>query len=355
MEIHTVIQQRRRALGLTQEQVAEYLGVTTPAVNKWEKGSTCPDIGLLPPLARLLEIDLNTLFSFHTELTPQELTHFCKEVTKIIREQGFAAGFSAAQEKIHTYPNSDKLLHTLALQLQGLLAAAGLEDDQAMAYMKKIDAWYEKLTNSDEPAIRNGACFMLSSRAIGEGQYDKAQEYLDRMPSRGDIPDKRPLQASIYLGRQQPEEALKILQQFLISTVSDVQSVLYRLIDANIALGDENAAAYAAEKTAKLAEIFDLHPYAAAAGPFLLASAKKDVRQSVELLRKMFASMSCQWNLQASPLYHQTVSVSSAPSMANMTRLLVQGLKAPEYAYLQEDAEFQALMKSYDPSWGSQA
>lgn len=38
MEIHTVIQQRRKALGLTQEQVAEYLGVTAPAVNKWEKG-----------------------------------------------------------------------------------------------------------------------------------------------------------------------------------------------------------------------------------------------------------------------------------------------------------------------------
>lgn len=73
MEIHSVIQQRRRALGLTQEQVAEYLGVTAPAVNKWEKGSTCPDIALLPPLARLLKIDLNTLFGFYAELTQQEI------------------------------------------------------------------------------------------------------------------------------------------------------------------------------------------------------------------------------------------------------------------------------------------
>lgn len=38
MAICKVIQERRKALGLTQEQVAEYLGVTTPAVNKWEKG-----------------------------------------------------------------------------------------------------------------------------------------------------------------------------------------------------------------------------------------------------------------------------------------------------------------------------
>lgn len=40
MPISKVIQERRKALGLTQEQIAEYLGVTTPAVNKWEKGGS---------------------------------------------------------------------------------------------------------------------------------------------------------------------------------------------------------------------------------------------------------------------------------------------------------------------------
>ena len=76
MVIHEVIQERRKTLGLTQEQVAEYLGVTTPAVNKWEKGNTCPDIALLPPLARLLKIDLNTLFGFYEDITKQEIILF---------------------------------------------------------------------------------------------------------------------------------------------------------------------------------------------------------------------------------------------------------------------------------------
>ena len=38
MPIHTVIQQRRKQLNLTQEQLAAHLGITAPAVNKWEKG-----------------------------------------------------------------------------------------------------------------------------------------------------------------------------------------------------------------------------------------------------------------------------------------------------------------------------
>ena len=47
---------KRKELSLTQEQIAELLGVSTPAVNKWEKGSTYPDITLLPALARLLKL-----------------------------------------------------------------------------------------------------------------------------------------------------------------------------------------------------------------------------------------------------------------------------------------------------------
>ena len=64
MRIGEQIKNYRKTAGLTQEQVANYLGVSTPAVNKWEKGNTYPDISLLPALARLLKIDMNELFSF---------------------------------------------------------------------------------------------------------------------------------------------------------------------------------------------------------------------------------------------------------------------------------------------------
>ena len=42
MKIHETIRQRRLAKNYTQEQVANYLGVTAPAVNKWEKGNFLP-------------------------------------------------------------------------------------------------------------------------------------------------------------------------------------------------------------------------------------------------------------------------------------------------------------------------
>ena len=61
MKINEIIKKKRITLGMTQEQVADYLGVSTPAVNKWEKGGCYPDITLLPALARLLKVDLDRL------------------------------------------------------------------------------------------------------------------------------------------------------------------------------------------------------------------------------------------------------------------------------------------------------
>ena len=56
MQIGTVIRKHRLEKNLTQEEMARRLGVTAPAVNKWEKGNSMPDITLLSPIARLLDI-----------------------------------------------------------------------------------------------------------------------------------------------------------------------------------------------------------------------------------------------------------------------------------------------------------
>lgn len=58
MDIGGVIKKYRKEAGLTQEEMANKLGVTTPAVNKWENGNSGPDIELLAPIARLLNISL---------------------------------------------------------------------------------------------------------------------------------------------------------------------------------------------------------------------------------------------------------------------------------------------------------
>lgn len=52
----------RKDRGLTQDQLAEQLGISPQAVSKWETDLSCPDIGIIPQLAEILEVTLDDLF-----------------------------------------------------------------------------------------------------------------------------------------------------------------------------------------------------------------------------------------------------------------------------------------------------
>ena len=61
MTIGKRIMQHRKQLGLTQDQLAEKLGVTAQAVSKWENDQSCPDIATLPALADIFGTSVDAL------------------------------------------------------------------------------------------------------------------------------------------------------------------------------------------------------------------------------------------------------------------------------------------------------
>lgn len=64
----------RKAKNLTQEQVAEYCSVSPQAVSKWETGAASPDIQMLPVLAELFAVSIDSLFGnqVNTVFVPEE-------------------------------------------------------------------------------------------------------------------------------------------------------------------------------------------------------------------------------------------------------------------------------------------
>lgn len=122
MKINEIIREKRIKKGLTQEQIASYLGVSTPAVNKWEKAISYPDITLLPALARLLDTDLNTLLSFQESLSEQEIKQFLDELFTIYTTDGIEQAFPLAMDKLKEYPSCDILLLNIALTLEGIIS-----------------------------------------------------------------------------------------------------------------------------------------------------------------------------------------------------------------------------------------
>ena len=61
----------RKRLGMTQDKLAEQLGITAQAVSKWENDQSCPDIAMLPKLAEIFGISIDELLG----ITAQEKVH----------------------------------------------------------------------------------------------------------------------------------------------------------------------------------------------------------------------------------------------------------------------------------------
>lgn len=344
MKINEIIREKRNVQGLTQEQVADYLGVSTPAVNKWEKGSCYPDITILPALARLLRVDLNTLLSFKEDLSEQEISEFTNDLVQIISSEGFDVAFEKAMDKIHEYPNCNKLTLAVATVLQGSLYMFGVENKDY--YEEHIEKLYVKVVESDEIEIKNQAVSMLINKYLQREEYEKAQVFIDKLP---DITyDKKQLQGNLYSKSGKLDKASEIFEQKLISATTDIFTILICMME--IALEEERNedAKYFAlilEKTTKLYDLWDYNSYVAY---FKLYSAQKDADNFIRVLRDMLKSIRKKWDLSKSKLYKHIKTKQGEDEfneqfLSNFIYMLKND-KHNELSFLKDNKEFNELL-----------
>ena len=349
MPMNETIRAKRKELSLTQEQVAEYLGVSAPAVNKWEKGSTCPDITLLSALARLLGTDVNTLLGFHEGLSPQERGRFQNAVAETVRKEGFPRGFEQAMAKVREYPGQGALLHETALLLDGALMMFAPDIADRERYEKQILALYERAADCGDEAVRGRALFMLASKCTADGQYDKAQELIDRLPDYDNL-DKRQLQARLLQEQGKSDEAAELLTRKLHGAVLEVQNTLFALVSAELRREDGDAESFA-HISRGFARLFHMGEYSALTAPLEVAVAKRDAAQSLTLLRQMLSALMNPWGLEKSPLYRHLPTPEKADT-GEMGRLMLPTLLAAlereeQYEFLHSEPEFQRLVEEY--------
>lgn len=350
MSLHQIIRQKRKELGLTQEDIAAYLNVSTAAVSKWENGLTAPDISLLAPLARLLKTDVNTLLCFAEDMSAEEISRFCEHISTLARETNYAEGFQEAAKKIHEYPHNEALLHCLTLVLDSLLVLADLPEEEKHPYEEKITAWYQRLMESNDENIRNSAEYMTANRLIRAGRYAEAQVILDRIPDRETIlqsvADKGLLQVRLYEEKGEHEKAATDLQRMLLTALNKAQMLLYKLVDAEIAAGNLQAAERIADKTAQMVPLFDLWPYNAYVAPLQIAVTKQDADETVRLLQLLLEASQTAWDMASSPLFSriQKTPPEKTSQSAFLTQLLKSDLeREPCYDFLRGREDFQAL------------
>ena len=240
MEIGNQIRSLRTQRGVTQEALAEKLGVSAQAVSKWERGSATPDIGLLPDISAFFGVSIDELFALSDDTRIERIQNMLSDErilnpATVEREQEFLL------EKARREPENGKAYTLLALMENQLAAehhqrAADYamqainrqpgENDAHAAFIEAkggvcgdwcIDNRHEVIDFykdfvAKHPDDRAGY-MRLMENLMRDSRLDEAKEYFERFASL-DIGFREPLyRGQILWAEGRHEEAMALWQR----------------------------------------------------------------------------------------------------------------------------------------------
>ncbi len=153
--IGTKIAFYRKAKGMTQEELAEKLGVSAQAVSKWENDIACPDIQLLAPLSKIFSTTTDELLSTDpvksVQLLPENERRDIKELTlKIIVDS----------------KDGDRVRINLPMELVKVALEIGLKIPQISNHLQLKSLDFEQIISM----VENGAIGKLVEIESADGE-----------------------------------------------------------------------------------------------------------------------------------------------------------------------------------------
>ena len=159
MRINEQIAALRKQKGVTQGELAQALGVTNQSVSKWESGQCCPDIQLLPEIAKYFEVSIDELMGKECVKTNNKAEYEPKFANNINDPL-----FADAVELLGT----NLLLSTSVLQRKmgiGYLKAKELIDLMlAQGYIVEVKHGFYKAIRSQQDYLKSLAKSVASKR-----------------------------------------------------------------------------------------------------------------------------------------------------------------------------------------------
>lgn len=206
MNIGSVIKKLRTAQGVTQEDLAEYLGISYQAVSKWETGVGLPDITLLPRIAVFFGVRIDELFSISHE-DEMERIRYILDYEKM-NDGNFAYAKKTLDAMLSENSKNVEAIKTYARVIlnksnEELLAAGKLLekamevsplDDEVYGLYRSVRGGGEYKYHSDndwfirvcEPYAKKypqneGLCNHLVEAMLSQHYFDKAEEIIHTM------------------------------------------------------------------------------------------------------------------------------------------------------------------------------
>lgn len=345
MMIGDVIRKYRKEAGMTQEEMALRLGVTAPAVNKWEKGGTQPDISLLAPIARLLGITTDTLLSYRDSLTAQEIAAFIRKLDRDLETRSYADVFEETKKKLEEYP----VCYPLIWQSAVILKARKKHDerDETDSCDAQILGWLERCLSSEERSIRKSAAESLFQTYLNREDYEKAGTYLAYFSP--DDPEKKRREAVLSARTGKRQEAYKALEELLFSGYGFLSLVMNDLRILYMEDGDHEMAWRLSDMHKLAAKTFEMGRYNEVSSGLDVAAWEKDVSKTASIMQEILESIETLGDFASSPLYrHMTFKQPDPGFTERLKSSMIRHMKDEAYAYMEGNEFWDKITEKKD-------
>ena len=344
MTIGKVIRKYRKEKGLTQEEMAIRLGVSTPAVNKWENGNTLPDITLLVPIARLFGISTDELLSFKEDITDKEIEIFIKEIDKRLKNEPFDNVFKDAKKKIEEYPGNEKLKWQIAVILNAakMLNESNDNNDQ---YDEVICSWFSGLLESDDLSIKKSAAESLFHFYYMKEDYKAASKYLDYYAV--DDPGRKLLQANIYAKTGNIHDAYVAYEELMLAEMNQLRIIMNALQVLCEEDGNMAQAHRVADASGGIAKCFGMGAYQEKSMQLELATYEKNVDETASIMETLIDNCDSLSDFTKSKLFsHMTFKPSDNAFYEELRSNLIRSFCDDDtFGYMSGNTYWESLKK----------
>lgn len=169
----------RKKHDLTQEQLAERLGVSFQAISKWETNAAVPDISMFPVLANFYRVTTDELLGVDITLADKKITQYENDVYDLLSGWKLAEAVETARKACGEFPGSDNLRYLLAHTLEQAQNNIRTKEENIS---EAIEILEEILETSRDTDLREVCLSTLVRMSHYSGNDEKALRYADQLP-----------------------------------------------------------------------------------------------------------------------------------------------------------------------------
>ena len=236
MKLAESIRAFRRERGLTQEQLAEVLGVTTGAVHKWEAKLSLPELDLIVRMADFFDTSVDVLLGY--EMKDNRLEATVKRLRELRRNKD-RAGIEEAEKALKKYPHSFKIVYECATMYHGFGCEGGNKSLHLRA-LELIEQAILLLPQNEDPEISEQTLYgKMAETYWGLDEEEKAIALWKAHNAGGMYNCKL---GQILAQNDRANEAEPFLSESLAKIIADIISTVNGYLNLYLKRGDHDSA-----------------------------------------------------------------------------------------------------------------